>query len=83
LGLIVGAASTCLMYFAQLFFGLSSTKMAFNYEHPWVHATPKSTGLKRIGHCFQAATIIAALGSFILFVVGLWYCRAIILSARL
>lgn len=83
IGLICSAVATCGMYFAQLMFGMSQSKKRLDFRHPYVHDTPESVCRQKMGTAFQITTIFFASASFLLFVAGLYFCRSLLLVAKL
>lgn len=83
LGMLLAAAATGLIYFAQMFFGLAFTKRRFDYVHPYVHVTPESALWLKLGYALQAVTIIISFSSFLAFALGLWLAKTIVVSAQL
>ncbi|MHC2289165.1 hypothetical protein [Bradyrhizobium barranii] len=82
-GMILAAAATSLIYFAQMAFGAALSRRRYDFDHPYVHLTPGSVGALRIGYVLQIVTISAAFGSFIAFAVGLWLSKVIVMGAQL
>ncbi|MEY9573002.1 hypothetical protein ABIE88_000578 [Bradyrhizobium diazoefficiens] len=83
IGVMLAAAATGLIYFAQMAFGAAQSMRRFDFDHPYVHVTPRSTKARRIGYVLQFVTISIAIGSFIAFAIGLWLSKTIVVGAQL
>lgn len=82
-GVIFAVFSTCCMYFAQGCFTYQVSAQELTLNHPYVSSTPASQCWKKIGTFFQVSSILSAIGSFGVFIVGVYECRNLILMARL
>lgn len=82
-GIILAVFATCCMYFAQGAFSYHVSAQKLTLDHPFISSTPASRRWKYIGTCFQVGSILGALGSFLVFIVGIYECRSLILLARL
>jgi hypothetical protein len=83
LGLICAAIASGGMYFAQACFANVPLALKHDFVHPYVHKTPKSERWTRVGKCFQYGNIAFGLASLILFIVALYSCRTLLMTARL
>lgn len=63
LSLLLTVIAPGLAYFSQLCYQVTITKEIFDYEHPFVHATPASKRRKLLGDAFRWLTVAVVVGS--------------------
>lgn len=82
-GVILAVFATCCMYFAQGSFMNRSGKQTLTLDFPHTLETSVSQRWRTVGITFQISSIISSLISFCVFVVGIYACRDLVLTAKL
>ncbi len=79
-GLALATLSSGGAYLTNLSYSSSASFHAMTWEHPYLKSTPKSKKWVRIGVTFHIVSVVSALLSLALFIVGFWSVRSVFLG---